>query len=114
MKTAHDSKHINKVVVVVNKGVLSWIKDNITVISIDSYTVAGIYRLSWVSKEQFNVSIRGKGYSVHPVMLIFDNRYRISPVSFRAVHDNVVRAQIAWCLEFVSPLTPEELTPGFD
>ena len=114
MKTAHDSKNTNNVVVVVNKGVLRWIKDNITVISIESYTVAGIYRLSWISKEQFNVSIRGNGYSVHPVMLIFDNRYSMSPVAFIAVNDKVLRAKIAWCLEFVAPLALEELTPGFD
>ena len=49
-----------------------------------------------------------------PAALIFGGKYNIYRLGFSAVNDNVVRAKIAWCLEFVSHLTSEELVSGFD
>ena len=72
----------------------------------------GIYRLYWAAKKQFQLT---KWETIHdsPVTLIISNKGELYPMAFKSVDDTVVRAKIAWCLEFISPLKPEELTEDF-
>ena len=115
LKITHSSiEHIKNISYVVDKGILDWIKNDKTYIFIRHYGIAGLYRLSWVSIKQFNI-IRGDDiFDSSPAILILGDRDNSRQISFSAVKDEIVRARIAWCLEFVSPLTSEELAQGFD
>ena len=86
----------------VDGGIVDWIKTRRTTLRTSKIrNISGIYRLTWISNEQFNIVAGNKTYSGGTAMLIFDDTIDEYEFNAVAVNETTLRMKIIWCLEFV-------------